>query len=531
MAEVIQLCIDYIRNDDADNLGRMLKLIPLETLTTEKTDDLLEQLLSVASEFDRKDQALTIFQEWLRVYPEYAQQRFPLISTLFTNFRFGTELLQFCVSLFPDYTYIELMDDLIRSDASYDVPRACRIGIEVFGEQSPQTYVDLLDLAKDTNDRVADFMEDKVRENAEYADVPTWIKDYRASSASSSTSSNINISSLLPLPFSSSSRSGSQEPLPLEKDLKPPPEPQINTTNLPVPDIETAVNLLTEGLTNIGITIEDIEYSKQVLRTRLLSSTLQERAELLQPVMQLQVDTDKQDDPTLFRILGPSNPLVGSDLDEMEYGGCRMFTCSVFDYNEDTGFTEYWFTGSCFQCLRKIRYYWHAVRQPRQMGGWIGCYCSWMCVRNRIRELPIAEIAGINMAYKFEADMYQIGIQDRRPNPNPRPAIIEDLEDDDNDDDNTMSSVILRPSLEELEPIARNIIPTDDDNIRFRPSIILEPVILPSLEEILPPAPTSFTQASLPLPPLLADGVPTEDRRPDFGNSENDIKDEERFTL
>jgi hypothetical protein len=62
------------------------------------------------------------------------------------------------------------------------------------------------------------------------------------------------------------------------------------------------------------------------------------------------------------------------------FGGARMLLDTK--YIED-GETD-WFIGACQQCHKKIMKRCHAVRQPRPVGGWRGCYCSWYCVRKEL---------------------------------------------------------------------------------------------------------------------------------------------------
>ncbi|GAH66577.1 unnamed protein product, partial [marine sediment metagenome] len=82
----------------------------------------------------------------------------------------------------------------------------------------------------------------------------------------------------------------------------------------------------------------------------------------------------------LFQIYGPANPLIDQDLTlpgpSNKYGGCRMFLCDVFDYNEEFDILEDWFTGACEECHLRIRKRWDSIRRPRPLGGWQGVYCS-----------------------------------------------------------------------------------------------------------------------------------------------------------
>ena len=136
-------------------------------------------------------------------------------------------------------------------------------------------------------------------------------------------------------------------------------------------------------------------------------------------------------DDNVFKQLGPSNVQMGENLliDDQchEYGGCRMLICveyepqylnddSVDSFEEDYQTNAFdkteWFTGACDVCLNKIKYAHYAVRLPLWRGGWLGCYCSWDCVRSTLN-LP-NEIVTAELIDVYEQQLQTIGIQDRR---------------------------------------------------------------------------------------------------------------------
>ena len=67
------------------------------------------------------------------------------------------------------------------------------------------------------------------------------------------------------------------------------------------------------------------------------------------------------------------------------YGGPRMFydTTRETDETDQVRITE-WFTGNCEECSKKIDSYRYAVRRPLMRGGWVGCFCSFDCVKKSI---------------------------------------------------------------------------------------------------------------------------------------------------
>lgn len=94
------------------------------------------------------------------------------------------------------------------------------------------------------------------------------------------------------------------------------------------------------------------------------------------------VDKDNSYDNS-FRVWGPENRFSDRDCsgNPNSRGPCRMLRCLCRDAEENSGeVLDYWFTGRCDNCNRKIRDLSHAVRYPAKDGGWKGCYCSFYCV-------------------------------------------------------------------------------------------------------------------------------------------------------
>lgn len=80
-------------------------------------------------------------------------------------------------------------------------------------------------------------------------------------------------------------------------------------------------------------------------------------------------------------LFGPINrrPLLGDEICTI-YGGCRMLTCPCLDGVD-------WFVGYCLHCFYRIEYISYALRIPHLEGSWHGCYCSFDCVENAIKEM------------------------------------------------------------------------------------------------------------------------------------------------
>lgn len=151
-----------------------------------------------------------------------------------------------------------------------------------------------------------------------------------------------------------------------------------------------------------------------------------------------------QNNPDLFRVYGPVNAYLDEDFsnlltDEMEpdinviTGGARMFSDMRIEFDPDSEEPpETWFTGVCGACSKRIAAYHYAVRLPHRVGGWIGCYCSWECVRdfaqalatdeNTVEDDPKLELdpdqynfykLRLALISEYEQQMNEFGIQDR----------------------------------------------------------------------------------------------------------------------
>lgn len=144
-----------------------------------------------------------------------------------------------------------------------------------------------------------------------------------------------------------------------------------------------------------------------------------------------------QTDRNLFRVFGPVNPHPdddysilttldedGNEVPDIEkiYGGPRMFLSMEYEFDEDEDFAkDTWFTGSCFQCLRRIHKLCYARRKAMLRGGWYGCFCCFECVRSFIafnsdmqdsEEYKLVELE-LALNQEFDKLLNDIGIAER----------------------------------------------------------------------------------------------------------------------
>lgn len=386
-AALIQLTVNAIQNNDLEELESYIDKMPIDTLEDQDSISLLLRLLSEATDNQRKDTVPIILEAWNQYYPSELEN-VSFYSLLFTFTRIPVEILAFVTMSLENTAFLDVLDELIPLPSDDNMVLAVQRAHQVFGPQSKETYNVAYQTALDKgNDSISNYLLPFVESVADYAEIPPWITNF--------------------------ARDGV---VPHEKDIliTEPPKGDIDYDQISIDD---AIDLLTIGLEETGITVENIDKSKEFIRSYLAIASPEDKRQLLEPVLEKKYLSLLQDDIELFRTLGPANPIYDSVLGQMSLGGCRMFTCSVFDYDEEDDSYDDWFTGNCESCLNRIRNRWHAVRMPRPAGGWVGCFCSFDCLREGISEeesqigkpLPAIRLMVDNLEPQFLAN----GIQDR----------------------------------------------------------------------------------------------------------------------
>lgn len=400
---IIQLTGEAILHNDNDKLVRFLNISPLDKLTSDQADVLLNRYLETAAGIDNTEAIPIILDAWKRVYPE--EEDTPLPILLFMIPLFNSSTLSFVIKSMKDISYMEMMDYFIRYDSKPELSAACKKAVEVFGEQDVDTYNALLGFAENRKNKVViDFLLNKIRENNNYAELGPWIKHFN--------SSELNISDPTVL--------SEEVPLPRAIDLinqikdlaKVPPI----SFNLP-PDTEL-INIFTEGFETSGVTLENLEEIRNTISFNLSNVTREEKLALFRPIIEMNKLKNLETNVEIFRIFGPVHPLIDSDIEEMTWGGSRMFISTIYDFNHEMGYMEDYFDFYCYVCNFKLISRWHCLRKPRPLGGWEGCYCSFNCMRkseerNENPEDQNPDIATMVLMDIFERQIMEIGIANR----------------------------------------------------------------------------------------------------------------------
>lgn len=379
-----------IQQGDTQRLGVLLKRLPLTKISSDEADTLIVQLLSLTYKSTQGESAKLILTTWDAVHADDENWTLPAMTRLFLIVNFSDDMLTWIIGLFEDVTFMEIAQELIQYDADDTTRVALGRAVDLYNiPERDDAHILFTQLHKEAVatesipaiELLASYMED----TAPFAEIPEWVHNY--------------------LPE-----------LPEEDELVVPQQPK---PTFQLPDIETMVTQLTEGLEDYGLAASDIEEQKRVIQGQLATTTNEEKRILLEPILEAKNRENLADDVPIYRILGPANAMADINLaDEGEccrYGGCRMFTCVHFEGDPDIPDEDQedidWFTGVCEECHLKIRVRVHAVRMPLIHGGWKGCYCSWKCVRQSLTQPDIAINAIID---RLERQLIRIGIQDRK---------------------------------------------------------------------------------------------------------------------
>jgi len=397
---IIRMLDEFIQNDKPDNLLKVLSRIPIEELENEISDKLLRILISRAVELNRKECIKIILKTWDDTEINSDNEVNTLIRLLFMK-QLSDHQVAAVIRIMSEYTFVDILESLINSDSDVEIYYVCQRAYDIYSnisildlEEIQKTIEELDSESIGSSRMVYDFITDKISEKSNFSTVPIWVKNYMEFD---SLPTNDELLELLPSQFQ-----------------------YEESYNIPNDEIDLYVDKLTEGLDNFGIGFDDIESSRDQIRDILINGSLSERKILLDPLFEKESQDTMMENILVFRILGPSNPLVETIIDANDesekYGGYRMFTCTCYDAEDpETGvFLEesptMWFTGSCEECLSRIKSVHHSVRRPDPLGGWQGCFCSWECVRNSLRDGDALQFSVID---EFEKSILRFGIQDR----------------------------------------------------------------------------------------------------------------------
>lgn len=392
MADTIRVILANIRDNELDSLKSNLSLLPLESISHDKSDTLIAWFLNEAYKTSNKESVKAILYEFdlKRIHIE----PLPAISNMFLNPNISHDVLKFVTSCVPEKQPIDYFCDLVnmRDDTS-----AIKVGaklLTIFRDLSNDEWKLLHIMTQDTEDEeypnqmLKQFFETKALETGAPISKPVWVRNYD------------------------------------KIDLVPIPN---------IPNVKEAVELLIQDFKKHKIGLIDSENShttvdnnnqvQETLISQYCISSISEKIQMLSSIIKI----DSFDDTGYFREYGPVNTQYTFHQDLLDntecskYGGCRMFLCKEFEImrtdgeeidilavEEQCNIAD-WFRGSCDKCLKTIPKRCYCVRQPLKHGGWRGCYCSFECMEQDANNDPQVLL----MIGRIKEQLNIIGIRDR----------------------------------------------------------------------------------------------------------------------
>jgi hypothetical protein len=411
-ASILELLRSSVRSNDLEKTAFYLQKIPLEDMDDTKTDKLLILLLNNAYLGNAEITGIFLINEWNKLTPD-DDTSLSIFTHLFTLTDIDDKILIWLIPILTTECFEFVISELINNDSNSQLLPTYQRVSDLYGVQDNDTYKKLYESALDNDNGIAsDFLKILVVQTNDYAKIPTWVYDFE--NDYTTTLNNYDYK------YDESRLLKARQVL--EKI------PNINFEPFELPDINKSIDLLTDGLKSLGMSDAEIETSRDSLYTKFNESTNSERMELLQPVLESTKVYELKGNLELFRILGPTNPHYDADLtlDHIcfKYGGCRMMTCTCFEYVDDDEPAEDWFTGGCQTCGLKLRSRAHALRKPLHFGGFVGCFCSSICIKDSI---VLPDTLTYLMTDRIENQLDTYKIQDRIENYEPDASNFADV--------------------------------------------------------------------------------------------------------
>lgn len=321
--------------DKVENLARDIITTPIESFAKTSL-----QLLIVCDDEETFPYMVDVLQN-INPYKELH------IVNIVTTWTLNRIVAEYARKYLPELTHLELIDQWITYPGGYfdNIGIACDIYISVYGPIGDVVMKTMLDeTIKGNKYDFYNVLFGLYSRTSNYANVPNWIDDRTTTDKE------------------------------LESKMELLGDSKLDDVLLSKQIHEQLHNYIDESQQELLDIIHELDdNAKDTLSTLVLS------------------DSDK-----LTSYFGPSNPFPLHLHDPIQE---RMFLCNVYipDLDVEDEPIErdndyyHWFDGSCDECGQRIRSYHHCLRLPMLTGGWMGCFCSWKCLEDRVMEYKTDE--------------------------------------------------------------------------------------------------------------------------------------------
>jgi hypothetical protein len=290
------------------------------------------------------------------------------LTSAFLDNTLSMDNLKFISKSFDYASFTFVIYELIEINQTEEEVLAAKKAFQVFGYQKPETLKSLIEFSQEKkNVFMENFLWFLFEEVSPFAEFPSWVRDF---------------------------------------GLKNPPEIQEYKHNLKFEEPLDAGDIINK-LKQLGIEFEDEKQAKKHIKEKLEYGYKED--DVFTTVFNKKLFEELYYDENLFRWFGPDNPT--------ELESLRMFDSYVYDYEDDTDQIKDWFSGFCNNCHLRIRRRVHSLRIPMPSGGWLGCYCSFKCLREGVKNLEYESKEFLLIVHAMvdilEDEIMTIGIQDR----------------------------------------------------------------------------------------------------------------------
>ena len=421
--ELINISKNCILTRNHIGFKAVMSKIPLNQLNKNTSSNILLSLLDVARVSNNGEMVRDILEVFSSVSEKYTNQEFyncdneqnePRQETNYLEYlidlikegvitRLHKEIFKFIVESLIEITYVDLAQNVLSFGPTVLANEALALIDFAFPKVSDDEikllYSLLTDKATEDNDYFGStlyaYTVKKYEQISDYADIPVWIDSF-------------------------------VDPKPTEDEcLEYADEHEEQTQKLVDSKFldwtkGQMVDQYIEYLKDANNDEETLEKVRAALTVQYDNMTDEQWHDELNRFIYVEYNKFVYTDINFFRWLGPANPLQidGRDYDsgtiDSEFGGCRMFISEHYDYNEDDMIYDDWFRGACDSCHKRIRQRHHAVRMPIPSGGWQGCYCSCLCLRNNEKIMEDSPVI-FALIDKYENMLVQLKIQETAP--------------------------------------------------------------------------------------------------------------------